>query len=378
MPKKIKILNLSSHLGIGGSEVQLRLASLLLSPNFYNLAIIIYNKSEHYVFNDELRNRGIKIFQCNSKSVLLKLIYTLFVIIKFKPDIIHSWNSYINPIAYFFGKLFFIKKIIGSFRGSPLNELSNYKNWKKKFFLLGDKIVVNSTEIIIELKEIKLDSDKVIFIPNLIEENKIPNQGTKNKFLKEYKISNNDIIIVNIGNYRPEKNQKFLIEIIHQMSKSIPNIKCLIVGQKIEGKENIYLELCENIDKYNLKEKVILTGFIKDSVSIIDLADIYIHTSISEGTSNAIIEAMRLKKCIVTTDVGGAKALITNKENGLILPHNKINEQFYTNNFSNNLIELIKNNKLRETYGKNAYNFLAINYNNSKTINLFDNIYKLK
>ena len=38
------------------------------------------------------------------------------------------------------------------------------------------------------------------------------NIETKEKYLKEYNISKNDFVFVNVGNYRSEKNQKFLIE----------------------------------------------------------------------------------------------------------------------------------------------------------------------
>ncbi|NUM30854.1 MAG: glycosyltransferase [Bacteroidetes bacterium] len=375
MCKKIKILNLSSHLGIGGSEIQLRLVSLSLSQKKYEMAILIYNNSDHFVFNDELRKKGIKIYQSNFNNSLLKLIHTLYVIITFKPKIIHSWNSYINPIAYFLGKLFFVKKIIGSVRGSPKNEFIRYKSWRKKLYLLGNNIVVNSNEIIKELKEIGLKTNNAIYIPNLIEESKKSDNKTKENYIKEYKISKNDFVFVNVGNYRKEKNQKFLIEIINYLSHSISNIKCLIVGQTIAGQENVYYELCNLIDKYGLQEKVILTGFIKDTASIIDLADIYIHTSISEGTSNALLEAMQLGKCIVTTEIGGAKDLIIQNENGIILPCNNLNENLDVINFSNKLIELFHNKTLRESLGKNANIFIKENFKHSNIICLYDKIY---
>jgi len=50
-----------------------------------------------------------------------------------------------------------------------------------------------------------------------------------------------------------------------------------------------------------------------------DLIDVYVLSSFSEGTSMTLLEAMSLSKCCVVTAVGGNVEIIQDQENGLIV-----------------------------------------------------------
>jgi glycosyltransferase involved in cell wall biosynthesis len=48
--------------------------------------------------------------------------------------------------------------------------------------------------------------------------------------------------------------------------------------------------------------------------------DIFVLPSLTEGLSNAIMEAMACGRCVIASDVGGNPELITNRETGLLFP----------------------------------------------------------
>jgi len=70
-------------------------------------------------------------------------------------------------------------------------------------------------------------------------------------------------------------------------------------------------------------DRVIFHGFCTDVHERIKDAAVYVMPSIYEGLPNALIEAMCLGLPCITTDFvgGGARALITDGENGLIVPN---------------------------------------------------------
>ena len=59
------------------------------------------------------------------------------------------------------------------------------------------------------------------------------------------------------------------------------------------------------ISKYGLDENVILMGRMADTREILSASDIFIHSSMGEGISNAILEAMQAGLPVIATDVGG-------------------------------------------------------------------------
>ena len=75
-------------------------------------------------------------------------------------------------------------------------------------------------------------------------------------------------------------------------------------------------------------------------------SNIFIMPSINEGMSNTVLEAMASGLPIITTRTGGTKELING--NGIII------EKQYPMDISNAVIELLKKNRIRETYGKKS------------------------
>ncbi len=83
-----------------------------------------------------------------------------------------------------------------------------------------------------------------------------------------------------------------------------------------DGPERANLE--KLIEKYNLQDKIIITGMQKNPYPYINACDIYVQASYEENTGITILEAQRLFKPIVTTRTVGGTKLIENYKNGLV------------------------------------------------------------
>jgi len=58
----------------------------------------------------------------------------------------------------------------------------------------------------------------------------------------------------------------------------------------------------------------------QDIAELLQLLDVFVLPSLSEGFSNALIEAMHAGKGIVATDVGGNSEAIENNKSGILVP----------------------------------------------------------
>ena len=73
------------------------------------------------------------------------------------------------------------------------------------------------------------------------------------------------------------------------------------------------------LENYHLEENVMLLGTIKNPFPYYAQCDLYVQTSLHEGYCISLAEAQAFSKPIVSTDVAGARDLLTNKDREMIV-----------------------------------------------------------
>lgn len=101
-----------------------------------------------------------------------------------------------------------------------------------------------------------------------------------------------------------------------------------------------------------LPGRALFAGALKhaDTLATMHAADIFVLNSTYEGLSHVLIEALMLGKPVIATNVGGNGELITNEENGLLVPSND------TQALKEAIERLIRDTELRERISRNAVN----------------------
>ena len=75
-------------------------------------------------------------------------------------------------------------------------------------------------------------------------------------------------------------------------------------------------------------------------------ADVFLLPSLSEGVSNAALEAMAMEMPTISTKAGGMKEVITNGENGMVI------NEMQPGEIADSLIYLMKNKEVARTLGE--------------------------
>ena len=91
-------------------------------------------------------------------------------------------------------------------------------------------------------------------------------------------------------------------------------------------KDGSLKEIERLISKYNLKNNIEITGFLKKSDwhKKSEEYDIFINTTNLDNTPVSVIEAMALGLPIISTNVGGIPYLIENGTDGLLVAKNDV------------------------------------------------------
>lgn len=109
------------------------------------------------------------------------------------------------------------------------------------------------------------------------------------------------------------KNQPMMIEAFEIVLSRHSDARLLIVG---DGAERDTLEAM--VHDRGLTDSVFFTGFKSNPEPYLDLMDVFLLSSHSEGTSMTLLEAMAKEKSCVVTNVGGNPEIIEDGVNGYL------------------------------------------------------------
>lgn len=132
-------------------------------------------------------------------------------------------------------------------------------------------------------------------------------------------------VIVNFCRVSKQKNLPLLFEAMQRLHKDYPEYILEIYCNTVEKYEEELLEEYKKLVEYwNAESYIKLLPPSKDVHKLINDCAMFVSSSDFEGLSNSMIEAMAMGMPCVCTDClgGGAREMITDGENGLLVPMN--------------------------------------------------------
>lgn len=190
-----------------------------------------------------------------------------------------------------------------------------------------------------------IPKNRIVVIFNGIDAKAMPHRNKS--ILREFGISNEEVVLTILARFSPEKGLPFLCQAIARLkTKTQVPFRVLIAGDGDQMNEIRQLLVAEG-----LTDTILLLGFRSDTSKLLAASDIYINSSsCNEAMSFAILEAMACHLPVVATDVGGNRTLVELEEtSGYIVPYGDIDS------FSTSLQKLIENKTLRMKYGEAAF-----------------------
>ncbi len=308
MTQKKIILFIPSIEG-GGVEKNFFIISNFLAKNLNNVFLITAEK------NVSKRARNIKIIYPKSNfwrksGRFRKYIICLFLLGKM---ILHEKNLLVfsfqaNLYAIFLCK-FFNTKVIARSNASPSGWSNNFfKKLIYKFgFNLADKIIVNSLQFKNEMKE--KFSINPIHIYNPLNKKEIL-RSSKSRINEKF--NKDSLKIITVGRLVDQKDHITLLKALNEI-KNFLRFNLIIIGRGInQSKLEKYL-------KHNKINKLVKIYYTANPFPYIKASDLFILSSIYEGLPNVLLEAITLKKFVISSDCPtGPREILDNQKGGFL------------------------------------------------------------
>ena len=230
----------------------------------------------------------------------------------------------------------------------------------KKTLLLCDHLIALSRYDYDFYRKIGIDESKITIIA----------PGVSDIFFKKdiQKIElKGDPALLSVGDLSWIKNQKMIINTIPHLLKNKPNTHLYLIGSDRGELQNLQ-NLCTNL---RINSHVTFLGSKKSSevYSYMQSADLFLHTSFSEGLSTVLLESLVLGLPFISTPAGGNSHL-ADLGVGSIIPFND------HHHLSEKISELLDNPNVLQSMNAHALK-IALNYSWSvifqKILELYEN-----
>jgi glycosyltransferase involved in cell wall biosynthesis/peptidoglycan/xylan/chitin deacetylase (PgdA/CDA1 family) len=277
-----------------------------------------YCEFELAIMNDEIHYKEVLdlnipihylIRKTKNDISVFKLLYQLCK--KYKPDIIHCWDSmtaiYSMPVC----KMLNIKLVNGLITNSPEQQNIINKHWlrAKITFPLSDIIIGNSKAGLVAYKA---PQSKSFCIHNGFNFERNNNLISDELIRRQFNI-NTKYVIGMVASYSKNKDYKTYFDAAKILLEKRKDITFLAIGgdtDSTSAKSHISNEYCEFFR---------LLGKKSDIESYINALDISVLSTFTEGISNSILEYMALGKPVIATSGGGTNEIIIDNETGFLI-----------------------------------------------------------
>lgn len=326
--------------------------------NGYEIIIITFKKnySEIQELNKLEDISGIKYYNLpvlNFKkiSIIKKIIntikcykFTRRIIRKEKPDILHA--GYVQKYG-FIAALTGFKPFLLMPKGSDVL-IEPYKSILYRFitkytFKAADIIQCDADfvkECILDIR--KMPENKVVVFPQLgVDLEKFKPQNSVSNIISSLDWKEKKIIIMS-RYLKPVYGIEYFFDAIMDIIKQ-EDFRVIMCG---DGP--LRRELEDLISKNGIEDYVHFAGHVKNEAlpALLNSVHVYVSTSLSDGTSLSLLEAMACGLPVIVSDVPAIKEWVKDGYNGFVVPRKD------SAILKKRIVELLNDNRLMKTFGE--------------------------
>ena len=297
----MKLTFVTSTLHAGGSERVMSLLANTFAQKGYEVEIVCINK--HLVFYpiDEKVKVWFAEDEVKSPSILKKVLWLRNHIKNDRPNVVIAFmlEVYCVTLASLIGVSV---PVISSERIDP-HFFGRAKGLLRWLLLRRTTHLVVQTVRIKDFYSAKLQSRTTI----------IPNPVTDKVFSLTPTLKQKRIIAV--GRLAYQKNYPMMFRAFAKVHHDFPDWQLVVYGNGPQKDE-----IRGVIERLGMEGHIILAGKSDHVVEEMNKSSLFVMSSDYEGMSNALLEAVCVGLPVISTDVSGARDLITEGVNGYIVP----------------------------------------------------------
>jgi glycosyltransferase involved in cell wall biosynthesis len=375
--RKIKILHISPDSVIHGTERHILSILKYSDRNNFEHAVVMPDEG---ILKKELNKMNIETFIAGRKhgyngkfdGIFSKETKNLYSIIKENEfDIVHSHlNSFGGIVARLAGVPAVVHTRHGVFWSEEeLNNISITDKYfqKIKSGIFDTTVALGEYEKKTLVKNFNYDENKISSTINGVNVEEI-NSKIDSSITKKELFGTNDLIVGLVGRLEKQKGFDYLIDAVDRIKDQIDGITFFIIGNG-----SMRDELVSKRDSLGLDKKIVFMDYKTNILDYVSNFDFMVQTSLWEGLSYSVQEAMALGKPVIalsSPSVSGVGEIIVHNETGFVI------EKDYITELCKYILILAKDTEKRLRFGKASMEREKEYFPEWKTASDMDQVYK--
>lgn len=362
-----KVLWVTNSLGLGGAERQIANMASFLNRDGFEIDVVYYSNTDTRMLEATNYDFNTIFIDKNRLGNLKCLLEIRKLIVKNQYEIAHAFgggtaNIYMRYAAFFTRTKIVIGAMLGKKHFARIDSkiLNSFANLRTNYW------TVNNTDLIpILFRDLRFTNKNNVFMLNngFLDREMIEYKAEETTYYDKLKGSHKVFVIV--GRLVKVKNIELFIDAALEIIKESETVDFWIIG---DGP--MYEKLHNIIHKNKAEDRIKMLGYRSDIDIALDRADIFTLTSFTEGSPNAMAEAMRAKKPLISTKCTSLKQFIIENQNGISVDVNNC-EQLITAM----KILLSKSNSELLMMGEISYSLFKKNFEIEKVATEFKMLY---
>ena len=285
-------------------------------------------------------------------------------------DILHTHNFYADLVGWLATKIYPVKLMTTLYVISVVG-------WKQKLLQYLDNFLIRQFDLVTaqceqtktEIMALGFPADKIKVLISGFDADCPTLTGNERRLKREvFAVTDDQVVFVNVARLYPEKAQAKLLTCFTKIKTAHPKSVLWILG--CGPLEQELHQLCTGLD---LDESVRWFGFVTNLLPILQLADVMIHPSFSEGVPLSICSGLAVALPVIASDVGGVSEVIKDGSNGILVPSAADAE--FDEQFTKAMLDLADNKVERLKMGGAAMQFIAEEYSMEIAIQQLESCY---
>ena len=246
-----------------------------------------------------------------------------------------------------------------------------YPKWQRAIDVLSGPL---QTTIIANSRAVQEDNrrwaffpnDKLVTIYNGIETDGFPflDDAEKAQLKAKLGLPPHDGVVGIVGRLFPEKDHTTFLAAAQRVLQTMGKAVFLIVG---DGSLRSWVE--SEIKRRGMTDRVLVLGERRDAKQIMQILDVLVLTSVSEGLPNVLLEGAVSGVATVTTAAGGAAEVVINGETGYVAPCGDWKQ------VGDQIVALLNDPQLRTQFGDAAKRRMSVCFEPNKIARMIEATY---
>ena len=364
---------------LAGTEKQLLYMTAKLNSEDYS-CLVCPLLPENSSAIQKFREVGIEVLPLAIERLYsiaaFKKLYMLKRIIKQRRiKIIQTFHFGSDVFGVFLAKLTSVPILISNRRDMGFTESRGYFRFVRRVINHAITRIISVSQNLqhyIAITE-RVNKRKLLTIYNGVDLEKYPKSVDSISKKKELGLNPEHPVIGMVANIRPIKGFEYFFSSASIILKKHHSAQFMIVGGEPagSGSENKAYEslLLNQIRDLKIEENIFWIGYRTDIQEVLRAMDVFVLPSLSEGFSNAIIEAMAVGLPVVVTDVGGNAEAVT-RNTGIVVPPRDVES------LSNAVMQLLTKREDAQQLGISAKMRVEKFFSLRKMVSEYDALFK--